>query len=393
MDFWDHLMIAATLAVRDSYRDMEKQIAREEQAIREEQYRETQFRQKIVDEFADAVSNLLGVINDVSKRANPHWCPNEIVEGLNILPVYVFRKVLKAQGGNPTPTQSSLIDTFFRELSFGFTRSEFIASLHSNNRVSQKMKELVGISESFSGAFWIAFFKAMYVTKSDERTLSKVIEYFTVIVMRLAVLGDLNERAAISICERFISALRKQIVECRKLPVNKIDIIGELHYFEHLKHMADIAFSIYNAASGPEDIEMETLFPIYLTNLIYELLEMTTLGTREKPGLLDRTMERCSIKLDLDGITLSGFDVYAHMKNSDPLYDLLDQATEVMFIALLGMSVKADMCEDSMKFITASMGFLAGLEKELAAEFPFCGFGRLALKYISTEMEKVRFNT
>jgi len=385
LNFWDYIFVAGVLAIRDGYRDMEKQAARQA-------HHQAQFYQKCKEEISDAFSDLHDTIVDVSRRANPNYFPPDILDGSVMLPVYAFMKVLKAQGGSPSIEQSTMIDLFFKNMSVGFSKHEFLASLHNNNNARQKMKALLGISESFVGTFWIAFFKAMYVTKSDEATLSKVMDHFSAIVMRFSVLGNLREQSVVSICEKFATSIQKQIVVCRGLPESTIDLIGEAHYFEHMKRMADIAFSLHASASEPDDPEIETWFPMYLTNLLYELLDRSSLNPGEKARVLDRSMKLCSVQLKIGDLQFSGYDVYDQMKNNGLIYPVVSVATNAMFTMILTFVHKTKRYGDSSKFISESVGFLAGLEKEFAAEFPFCGFSRIALEYIIEEMNKIEFN-
>ena len=188
-----------------------------------------------------------------------------------------------------------------------------------------------------------------------------------------------------------INALRKQIVEYRKLPAEEMDFIGELHYFEYLKRMADIAFSLADAANDPDAPDMNEIFPLFLTGMLYDIINMASMNPQEKAATLDKTMRRCSVKLELGGMQYSGSDVYRQMEEQGPIYLLLksSQMTVVMHKMILFMSVKAEKRNVGKDFASACFCFLVGLERELAKEHPFCGFGSLCGDYMGDILKKM----
>jgi hypothetical protein len=389
MDMWDSLTLATVLAIRDDYCDMEEQVkydARQRQ----------RYLQKCIDDFVDSAVSLIDTVYVVCKQANPGACPREIIDGVNILPVYIFMKVLRAQGGNPSSNQSNVIDVYFEKFDVGFQKHEFINSLHSNNNARQQMKALLGISETFVGTFWIALFKAMYVTKSKEETLKKIMNHFTTAIVRFAVLGHVQEYVITTICEKFVNAIHKQIVECRKLPESQIDFFGEASPNEHMRRMSDIAFNLYNLAGDPDDPEMEQTFPLFVAGMLRGFINLSSLPKDEKSKLLDKFMQRFSIEVKLGEIHFSGSMIFAESHESSnfqqvirSMQGLLGQIIPIVFQSILIYSTKAKRDNDSMAFMTACTGFLLGVEKELANDYPYYGFGRLSGKYISDELAKV----
>lgn len=373
MDFWDHLTLVTLITVRDYYRDKEKL-----------ERRARKFNQQCNKEIAGAASDLFNAITEVSEKANPNCIPNEIGTGSIILPVYAFAKVLQAQGGIPSSEQKSFLDFYFKNMSVGFSENEFLASMHSNNDTQHKMDALVGISENSVGTFWIAFFKAMYVTKSDEGTLSKVADYFSSIVVRFSILGKPQSQVALPICESFIKAIHMQIIECRKLPENDLDFIGEVPYLEHKQRITNIAMSLLYAAGEQDGLDLNQMLPIFYISMLYDMVNMASRNTHDKAGILDYAMKICSIEFEF-----SGYDIYMHVENGDELGELIGIMSNRMFVIIAGLSGQAHREADGPKFTAECLGFLVGVEKQLSKEYPLSGFGDLARTYITNQTQSL----
>ena len=395
MDLFDHLMIATVLAVRDSIRDEERR-AGEQQRHRE------LFMQKCKEYTADAIGDLHESVAEVLQKAHNSPSANEAAGGISMLPLYAFAEVVKAQGGAPAPEQTELIKLYFKGISVGFSVHEFLDSLRSDNKARRQMTAVAGISEKHAGTFWLAFFNTLYATNSDENALIKAVRHFSAIAIRFAILGGLGEQAAVRICERFADAILKQAAACRKLPGSgpdsgldsgldsELDNLGKAHYFEYMKNMADIYFSLFSAPAGPDDLEPGELFNWYITILLYELLNRSSLRPDEKADLLDRYMRLCKAKVSIGEIDYSGPEFCRGMENRGPIpiYGLFGQVTEAVFKTVLVTSLKKNRGDDGTRFILQSLGFLMAVEKELSVEKPFCGFGSIALEYIGMEVEK-----
>jgi len=377
-------MIATVLAARDSIRDQEMR-AREQQRYRE------QFIQKCKESIGDAIVGLHESIAETSRKAHPSPSANEAAGGVSMLPLYAFAEVLKAQGP-PTTEQAELIRLYFKGIRVGLSADEFHDSLQSDNEARRRMMDLVGVSESHVGSFWRAFFRTLYATNSSESALTKPVRHFSAIVMNFAVLGGLQEQAAVRICERFLDALLKQVVECRKLPDAMLDTLGEAHCFEYVKNMAEIYFSLFSAPAGPDDLDPGELFNWYITTLLYELLNRSSLSPDEKSDLLDRYMKRCNVKVVIGDIDFTGPEFFRGMENRGPIpiFGLFGQVTETVFKTVIVTSLKESRGDDGTRFIYQSLGFLIAVEKELSGEKPFCGFGNIALEYISKEIKKTQ---
>jgi hypothetical protein len=131
----------------------------------------------------------------------------------------------------------------------------------------------------------------MYVTKSDEKILPKIVDLLATLIMMFSFLGKQSSQAASSLCETFINALHKQIDECRKLPERKFDTFGEVHFLEHKKRMTDIALNLDKLTNGEEFPDMEQMFSLFLLNLLYHLIEKSKVDSKKKASVTQRNNE------------------------------------------------------------------------------------------------------
>ena len=377
--FWDALTLSTAMAVRDYYRDKEKQKSKQRN-----------FYRKCYNEITDAAAGLVDVASDVSKKANPSYIPSEILSGSTTLPVYAFLKVLQKQG-RPTTEQTKLMDIFFKFMKYPFAKHEFLAAVQNNNQTRQYIEDLAGISDSKSGTFWRLFFKAMYKTNSGEEPLSKVIEHFSSIVMRFAILGKPDSEVALPICEGFINAVHKQFVECRNLPEEDLDFIGEVSYIEHYQRMKTISRILADKSGDSDELDVELMIVYFCIGNIYEVIKQSTRSVSGKAEMLDYIMRSLEIELDVDG-----YEIIQQLQTGGSLKGLVSSLCELnpgerggFWEAILIMGDKANQRDMSTNFFKECIGFLLGVESELSKKYHNSGFDESAWSYMSDVMNKI----
>jgi len=367
-------MFGAARELWDSHRETE--VKEERQAL---------FFQKCREDFAAAAADLHGSIIGISEGANPCDIPAEILDGSAMLPVYAFKKVLEVQGGCPTLEQDELLDLFFSRIDPEFTKYEFLASLSSNNRVSQRMGALVGISDSFAGEFWVTLFKAINVTNGDEKVLSKITVPFSTLVICFAILGKLQSQFGVSICEDFVNAVYKQIIKCRSLPESGVDWFGEVHYLEHKKRMENIATALFTAAGEQDEIDIREKLDYFFVTILYDLVNSSTMTVPDKARILDEAFHKCSINPGF-----SGHEVFRQMEDRTALYDLICDLRDTLFVLILYWSVTTESKTGVVEFGLECFGFLGGVERELVKAYPHSGFGQFSRQYV---IDRLSFST
>jgi len=378
-DFWDVLTFSTVMAVRDWSRDNQR---RKEKT--------TNFYQKCNEEIADAASEMFEVITAVAEQANPNYIPNEIGQGGVMLPVYAFYKVLQKQGGLPTKEQTKVMDLFFNAMSLPFSKLEFLAAVRSYNTARQSIENLVGISDLNSGKFWQLFFKSMYITQSDEKTLTKLTDKFSSIIMRFSILGRPESEVALPICEEFINSVHKQIQQCRNLPEEDIDFMGEVSFYEHYQRMRNLSIDLVHAAGDEDELDIEQLFDYFSIGILFQLVTRTTRNISVQAEMLDKAMEISGISLGIDG-----YEAMKQLTESGELSDLVNNIIHIreefggFWGIILIVAQKADREDDAMTFTKECMGYLMGIETELSKEYPYSGFGTIAKDYMVDVMGKI----
>ena len=216
MDFWDHLTFATTLAIRDYYREKEKQKKKLEE-----------FRMQCGSEIAAEASKFYNLAQKLTEQAKIRIVPKEFTDGTMLFPMYVFNRVLALQRNRVTKSQDKLLSTY---------RATMMAVVKPSPTMSA-VNEIMRIDDTGVGAFWKIFFKVLYLTPNDEHVLIEISECFTNVAVRFAFLGGVDIKLTEPMCNAFIRALHIQSIACRSLPEEDIDFIGEIHFLEHKDRM------------------------------------------------------------------------------------------------------------------------------------------------------------
>ena len=307
-DFWDVLIFTTHMGIRKYYQKADMQKTTPES-----------FCRKCGEEIAGISSAMFDVISAVAAGACPNYIPDEIAQSGGMLPAYGFMKVLQAQGGVPSPEQIKLLEAFFHTAKVGFTEADFLAAVFDDNKTRQAIEDLACISDSKAGWFWQIFFKAMFKTNSDEKTLPKVAEHFSSIVARFSILGRPDSRVALPVCETFIKAIHTQIVECRRFPGDIAGTSEEIPLAEHYRRMKKICMDLAYAAGDQDNLDMEQLFSYYSIGILYQLIKKTTRCASVQAAMLDRAMKLSKIKAGFVGV-----DAISQMTKGGELADLIN---------------------------------------------------------------------
>jgi len=142
---------------------------------------------------------------------------------------------------------------------------------------------------------------------------------------------------------------------------------------------------------------MKDMFQHFLAGILHGFIDKSSMSSDDKGKLLEKLMQRFSIDVSLGELRFSGPMLFPTSTEKNDFQDLLRKMQGVvvgmppiMFQTIMIYSVQSGRNDDSMAFMTACSGFLLGLEKELAKEYPFYGFGNLSGAFLSGEIGKVR---
>lgn len=379
--FWDALIFSTSMAVRDYYRDKQKQ-----------KEKQRNFYQKCNEEIADAAADMFEVITAVATKAyTSDYIPNDIAGGSLTLSFYAFLKVLQAQVFPPTAEQNKLLELFFKTLNVNFSKYDFLVAVKSHNQTSQYLEALVGISNSKVGTFWRLFFKAMYKTNSDIKILSEIIELFSSIVMRFAILGKSDSEVALPICEEFIDAIHHQFEECQSLPEEGFDYMCEVSFIDYHQRMKEIYQILAYESGDSEELDINQCFEFFSIGIIYEVIKQSTLSIYDKAEMLNYILSFLEINLGIDG-----YEIIQLMQTDSDLKEMISIMCDLnpgerggFWEIILIMGDKANKHDLSTTFFKECFNFLLGVEIELVKKYPDSGFNQSARSYMSNVMGKI----
>lgn len=376
MDFFDIFGIAAIMSVRDYYRDVDRQ-----------KQKAAQFYQKCREEIADEIGAAFELIQSEAERANPNFIPNEIVLGGLYLGLYGCGLVLQVQP-SVSAEQDKLLTIMFRSLSFSFTKEQFIAAMRTRAGVYQQFIDVIGITESKAGSFWVAFFKTLYKNGTNQKLLTDVMNHFSNIVMRFAILGHPNSQVALPIIERAYKAVDHQVVACRNLPDDDVDFIGLIPYAEHFSRLNRLFDSLLLAGKLEEhNVEpdfMNMLFDHMLLNNISELVMAGKLKTEQKIRIIDEVLDNLPFRFSMDAAA------FLNSKANDPSFHSFICDTIVTTNQKLGMvwhiilicGEKSGRQQDCISLAKEYVGMMLGIDSELSKRYPLSGFGSIAREQV-----------
>lgn len=395
-DFWKILSSAAMMGIRDHNKEKEKQIRNNELLLKKSD-REEEIKAKRLDfimnsinEISDAAIEISDMFTSIVTQANQNYIPKEIEQGYSSFLAYAFYNVLQAQGGIPTSEQTQIIDIFFNNIDFHFTKSSFLDAVKKENETKQYIESLIGISIYKAGKFWQLIFKAIYMTNSDDIVLSKITKTFSTFVMQFAVFGILDDKVKIHICEEFINAFYKQINECRKLPEESLDVLGEVSSKEHYRRMQKLINTIVCSSEYNKEIDFNEYLTIFTIGLLNQLIKSTKCNINYQSLMTEKALQISNINFKM-----SGYEIIEQLKKTNEFYEYVnylvsinDNSTGFWGIIIL-IAKEENKLDDALEFLKECTSYLMGIETELSKNYKFCGFGNIAKNYMMEILDKV----
>jgi len=380
------------LAIQES-RDRKREKQREMECKKDQEKESQDIYQKCNKKISNASSNLFGVVVNVFEQANQKNASSEVVRGCLTLPFYAFMKVLQVEENSVTSEQIILLDIFFKSIKgANISKNDFFAAVKSNTQVRKDIEALVGISENYAGLLWKQFFKALYVTCNNDNSLEKVIEFYCTIVQMFSILGRQESKIADQICTDFKKSALYQFEACRNLPEDDLYSLSKVSLTEHLKQMKVIVMSLKERISATEEDspDIETLFPLFVCGILFDLVSMSHCEESIKADILNRAIELSPI----DGY-LSGYEVMEDMAKGIGAAELITflKKTEGEKLGFWGlvflMGNRTNLDDDALKFFNECLSYMIDIESVLKQEYPNVGLGDYAQKYMLDKISKV----
>lgn len=372
IDFWDALIIASVMEVRDHLKNHQKTFHTEN------------YYTNLKNEIAVEASDLFDVISDATQSADAGHVPAEIIQGGILLPTYAFLEVMQRQNSGPTPEQRKMISIYLGIMdNLGFSENEFFAAIDSNNSARRTIISSVGIDENSYGAFWQILFRASYQSDDKETLFSEIARKFSSIVVLFSMLGTAGDEVATPICERFIKSLQIHQSVYPESSDHDIDTEFESTYVHFFDLMKGICNSLVNCGDA-DDVLLLNLLGHFTVGLVYSYLEQCGLPQDEISVILDTVMIQCGVDIEIDGYTAT-FAISQPGEFRDLTYGMVHNWSEesTNYWKLFIVAAQKNGYDNSaVDFTKECSNFLFELGSDLAFEYPGIDFGAVGERFM-----------
>lgn len=262
--FSDALAFAVAMTVRDMSREKEKRLIKTQK-----------FYQECYEKIASDSERAFNIVSKVVTKASRRYIPNEIASGSTYLALYAFALVIERQG-RVTKEQSKIIRIYFNNMSFPFSESAYLSAARTGGEVGN-FRNVISISKSYAGGFWVNFFQALYKS-GTQKDLQDMIDYTTSIIMRFSILGNPDSNISNAICQNFIDSVNYQINQVREISIKEVDWLGVIPIEDRLKEMKFFYEDLIDRSNITNDISKEELLPyleLQILNCICDVVMMT----------------------------------------------------------------------------------------------------------------------
>jgi hypothetical protein len=274
LDFFETLQIATLMAIRDYYKEKDKQ-----------KQRVADFNQQCIEGVANASSRLCDIIVDTSTKAFGDSTPKSVADGIYNLPFYAMLNVSRKQGGISL-NQQKVLDIFFRNLNTSYNKIDFINAVNNRGNLENILYESVGLNGSKVGEFWSQFFSALRVTQCAQNILSEIIDCYSEIVMNFAFLNTNGESVTNSIVKEFINNVSNQY-EVSFSNKDNIDFAGEKSFLQHKADLETLSWKIIQKSGDQGELDMKELLDNLFMSVLIGLSDLSNEPINKKAEILD----------------------------------------------------------------------------------------------------------
>lgn len=367
IDFTDFLTIHFIMAYRDHQRE-----------VQELQREKSKLIQKSFEDIGIYSERLVSVITNTANKANENYVEREIVEGVKLLPLYIFDSVLRIQKRDVTKEQDKLLDVYFSAINVGFTKRTFLMS----QDIQREIIGRVGIGPGYASKFWIEVYKCLYVHDNAFEVLGEISKCYTELLIRFATLGHMRSDSVLDIGEAFIKALYDGLVAKQNEVLDDIDYVGIVPYLLHKNEMERLALEV-ERASGDVEMDLAELIPYFEVGMLRDLIDKSGRTSTEKARILDYAMEKSEIFFHADGA-----EIYRHVDSRTGMYNLISTITEQFIVTVLIMGMRGNVQDKAAQMVEEAIGYLCGIETDLVKEFPLQKLSGQAYDYIAKVYER-----
>jgi len=263
---------ANTLAAVLTLRDLEREVQKEEAQQRAQLFYEQCFMEIL--SLGQRASNLIG---SVVQRACPVYVPTELRTGIRMLPLFCFGQVI-AQRGRVVNTQLPMLDNFFRNFKYPFSREEYLEGVVRGYGPGD-YHNLMILSRDSLGSFWLELFRAFCRVGTQEQ-LQELVDLITRIIMHFSMIGVPESTAFMQVCEDFVSNTNHYIHQIPNIPISGVDWLGVRSVPEHILDMRTRYLGLISSSNAGSEITAPGLDQLLDLLFLHSMPDMNATWSR-----------------------------------------------------------------------------------------------------------------
>lgn len=322
--------------------------------------------------IADSASEMVDAIVNHLTGLQLNGYPPVIVEGINNLPFYAFNLVDKRNGFSVNSAQKEA-KRLFKDHLFKDKEPDI---------------NVVNITESSCGEFWIELFKSMKSEKADRELIKKIVDPFSTIIAVYSLLGEINESDYEDNITTFNNALRAQYLKSKDIKDEGIDTYGVNKLKDFYKEFNGKLRYYYDASGvaaedAPDFCEM---LPLYYSGLIYNMLKRNSgLSEMTKFDIYEYLYNLCCSEYEFGAKTSYELMKDADENDKENLFIVLSslKCVDKGFLGLL--CILGSKCESAgIKFdgLNEFVNLSLAIDSEIEEKYPQYSLNGIGREYI-----------
>lgn len=369
--FSDALAFSVAMTVRDMSKEREKRLIKTQK-----------FYQECYEKIANDSRLAFDVVMKVVQRASRRYIPGEITSGCTYLALYAFALVIERQE-KVTKEQSKIIKIYFDNLNFPFSQSVYLSAAKTGAELGD-FRKVISISRSYVGEFWVQFFRALYKS-GTQKDLQNMVDYTTSIVMRFALLGNVNSKIFNGICQDFIESVNYQINQVREISLKEVDWLGVIPIPDRLAEMRTFYEDLVDSSNITDDVPKDQLLPwleLLVLNCICDIVMITKQPKLVKLRMMNDAVELVEIHTD---VTPEEYvKEIANNTEMGKFYKTMFSSGSpigALWIVILTMGGQINKKDEALGIINAIFSIMIQVENYLDEKYNFLGKESIAQDY------------
>lgn len=235
------------------------------------------FYQQCYEEISAELEKAVNISCEVTERASSIYSPSDMVDGLKLLPLFCFEKVIQRQR-NISNEQRRTMELYFTHFDYGFSISDFSSGAIQGTGI-ERFKALMNLTESIVGSFWINLFRA-FCKAGSQQEYQAFCDSVTATIMRFAVLGNFNNTVAIDICKDFLKCANEQIKNVLNLGGEVIDWFCTIPVEKHISEVRRLFSYLVDHSGIKKSVNGDTLMELFEMMFLHTVCDLVMLTNK-----------------------------------------------------------------------------------------------------------------